>query len=249
MTEPLLRVHDLVKRFGGVTATNHVSLEVLQKQTHALIGPNGAGKSTLISLLQGEGRADSGSIHFGGADITSYAAHRRAQLGLSRSFQITSVFPGFTVLNNVLLAVQARAGHSFRFWRHAAATEELCQPARDALSLMGLSERAEALAGSLSYGELRQLELAIIIATKPRLLLLDEPMAGMGRQDGVRVTGILRELKQTFTILLVEHDMNAVFALADRVSVLVAGEVIASGAPADIRADQRVRTAYLGTFG
>jgi branched-chain amino acid transport system ATP-binding protein len=249
MGEPLLQVRDLVKRFGGVTATNHVSLDVANQQTHALIGPNGAGKSTLISLLQGERHADSGTIRFGRDDITRCAAHRRAQLGLSRSFQITSVFPTFTVLNNVILAVQARAGHSFRFWQAASAADELRQPAQETLSLMGLANRADTMAGNLSYGELRQLELAIVIATRPRLLLLDEPMAGMGRQDGLRLTNILRELKQAFTILLVEHDMNAVFALADCVSVLVAGEIIASGTPSDIRADPLVRSAYLGTCG
>ncbi len=249
MGEPLLAVRNLVKRFGGVTATNHVSLDVSQGQTHALIGPNGAGKTTLISLLQGERQADEGVIHFNGVNITRCAAHQRAQLGLSRSFQITSVFIGLSVLENVVLAVQARSGHSFRFWEAASRAEELRAPALDTLRLIGLGDRAETVTSNLSYGELRQLELAMVIATRPRLLLLDEPMAGMGRQDGLRITSILRDLKQSFTILLVEHDMTAVFALADRVSVLVAGEILASGVPSEIRADQRVRTAYLGSCG
>jgi branched-chain amino acid transport system ATP-binding protein len=249
MVEPLLSIRELVKRFGGVIATNRVSLDVVPQQTHALIGPNGAGKTTLISLLQGEKHADSGAIYFAGVDITARSAHRRAQLGLARSFQITSVFPHFNVLTNVLLAVQARDGHSFRFWQPADQVEALRRPAREALAVIGLADRSETLAGSLSYGELRQLELAMAIAMKPRLLLLDEPMAGMGRQDGLRMTGILRNLKHSFTILLVEHDMTAVFALADRVSVLVSGEIIATGTPDDIRCDPKVRAAYLGNYG
>jgi branched-chain amino acid transport system ATP-binding protein len=249
MDNALLSTRSLVKRYGGVTATNNVSLDILENQTHALIGPNGAGKTTLISLLQGERRSDSGSIRFGSLDITRCSAHKRARLGLSRSFQITSIFQTFTALNNVLFAVQARAGHCFKFWKPAEGDETLRKPALEALSLIGLRDRADALAQNLSYGELRQLELAIAIATEPRLLLLDEPMAGMGRQDGLRITNILRDLKRKYTILLVEHDMSAVFALADRVSVLVAGEIIASGPPAEIRADPRVRTAYLGNCG
>ena len=249
MVEPLLSIRELVKRFGGVIATNRVSLDVVPRETHALIGPNGAGKTTLISLLQGEKRADSGAIYFTGADITARPAHRRAQLGLARSFQITSVFPHFNVLTNVLLAVQARDGHSFRFWQPADQVEALRRPAREALGVIGLADRSDVMAGSLSYGELRQLELAMAIAMKPRLLLLDEPMAGMGRQDGLRMTGILRDLKRSFTILLVEHDMTAVFALADRVSVLVSGEIIATGTPDEIRCDPKVRAAYLGNCG
>jgi len=249
MVEPLLSIRELVKRFGGVIATNRVSLDVVPRETHALIGPNGAGKTTLISLLQGEKRADSGAIYFAGADITARPAHRRAQLGLARSFQITSVFPHFNALTNVLLAVQARDGHSFRFWQPADQVEALRRPAREALGVIGLADRSDVMAGSLSYGELRQLELAMAIAMKPRLLLLDEPMAGMGRQDGLRMTGILRDLKRSFTILLVEHDMTAVFALADRVSVLVSGEIIATGTPDEIRCDPKVRAAYLGNCG
>jgi branched-chain amino acid transport system ATP-binding protein len=249
MVESLLSMRELVKRFDGVIATNRVSLDVIPQQTHALIGPNGAGKTTLISLLQGEKQADSGSIYFAGADITARSAHRRAQLGIARSFQITSVFPHFNVLTNVLLAVQARDGHSFRFWQPADRVEALRRPAREALGVIGLADRSEVLAGSLSYGELRQLELAMAIAMKPRLLLLDEPMAGMGRQDGLHMTGILRDLKRSFTILLVEHDMTAVFALADQVSVLVSGEIIATGSPDEIRSDPKVRAAYLGNCG
>jgi branched-chain amino acid transport system ATP-binding protein len=246
MSESLLAVRGLVKRFGGVVATNGVSLDIVPNQTHALIGPNGAGKTTLISLIQGECYADSGTIHLAGTEITNRSAHKRAQLGLSRSFQITSVFPQFTALTNVLLAVQAKAGHSFHFWKRADRIEAFRSPALAALTAIGLEDRSDTLASSLSYGELRQLELAMVIAAKPRLLLLDEPMAGMGRRDGLRMTEILQGLKHSFTIFLVEHDMTAVFALADRVSVLVSGQVIATGAPNEIRADPKVRSAYLG---
>jgi branched-chain amino acid transport system ATP-binding protein len=246
---PLLRTTQLVKRFGGLVATDHVDLDVRPEETHAVIGPNGAGKTTLIAQLQGEIRPDSGEIRFAGRDITREPAHRRAALGLARSFQITSVFPEFSLLANVAVAVQARLGHSFRFVRDAFREPELVEPAREALETIGLADRANRLARDVSHGERRQLELAMALAMQPRLLLLDEPMAGMGRQDGARMTRILQSLKARYAILLVEHDMDAVFALADRVTVLVAGRAIATGQPEAVRADPAVRAAYLGSRG
>ena len=213
---------------------------------HALIGPNGAGKTTLIGQLTGEIAPDSGRIRFDGHDVTALPVYRRSQLGLARSFQIASLFAEFTALDNVALAVQAHAGHSFRFWRAARREPELREPARDALLRVGLASRADVPVTALSHGERRQLEIAMALATRPRLLLLDEPMAGMGPEESARLVELLRQLKGGLTILLVEHDMDAVFALADRITVLVYGRVIASGAPAAIRADAAVREAYLG---
>jgi branched-chain amino acid transport system ATP-binding protein len=246
MPEPLLAVGALVKRFGGLVAVDHVTLDVKAGETHALIGPNGAGKTTLISQLQGELRADAGTIRFQGRDLTHAPAFRRARAGLARSFQITSVFPRFTALANVALATQAQAGHSFRFWRSALADPSLTEPGREALATIGLADRANVMAEALSYGERRQLELAMALAMRPKLLLLDEPMAGMGRQDGARMTKILSSLKERYAILLVEHDMSAVAALADRVTVLVAGRTIASGTYDEVRQMAEVRAAYLG---
>ena len=249
MNAPILAVSGLLKRFAGIVATNNLSLDVLPGETHALIGPNGAGKTTLIAQLQGELAPDSGAIRFNGADITREPAHRRARLGIARSFQITSIFPGFTTLQNVALAAQAREPHGFRFWTPAAADPALNAPAMEALETIGLEGRARVVAEDLSHGERRQLELAMALAMKPSLLLLDEPMAGMGRQDGQRMTKILAGLKSRYAILIVEHDMDAVFALADRVSVLVAGAIIATGDPATIRSDPAVKAAYLGHKG
>jgi branched-chain amino acid transport system ATP-binding protein len=246
MAEALLAVERLVKRFGGLVATDHLSLDVRLGETHALIGPNGAGKTTLIAQLQGEILPDEGQIHFGGQDITHAAPHRRAQQGLARSFQITSVFPDFSLLANVVIAVQGRARQNFSFWRRALSERALVDAAREALDIVGLGFRTHHLARDVSHGERRQLELAMALAMKPRLLLLDEPMAGMGRQDGARMTRILDELKSRYAMLLVEHDMDAVFTLADRVSVLVSGRVIATGSADAVRADPEVRAAYLG---
>jgi len=244
--EPLLEIDRLTKRFGGVVASDNIKLTVPQGQLHAVIGPNGAGKTTLITQLTGELVPESGSIRFGGADITKLPTYQRSRLGLARSFQITSLFLDFTALDNVALAVQAHSGHSFRFWRNARKETELREPARAALTRVGLGERAETIVASMSHGEHRQLEIAMALATTPRMLLLDEPMAGMGPEESLRMVGILRELKQELTILLIEHDMEAVFALADCISVLVYGRVIASGTPEEIRANQEVRQAYLG---
>jgi len=245
-TDALLEARGLVKRFGGLLATDDLDLSVRRGEIHAVIGPNGAGKTTLIGQLTGELRPDSGSIHFDGADVTTLPAPARARLGIARSFQITQIFRRFTVLENVMLAVQAREPHAFRFWTDARRDEALSGPARRVLEETGLAASAGRLAGALAHGEQRQLEIAMALATSPRMLLLDEPMAGMGREESERMTGLLRRLKARETILLVEHDMDVVFALADRVTVLVYGRAIACGTPDEIRANQEVRTAYLG---
>ena len=242
----LLEVGHLAKRFGGIVATDDVSFAIPQGELHALIGPNGAGKTTLIAQLSGSIFADSGTIRFAGADITRLPMQNRSHIGLARSFQITSLFLNMSVIDNVALAVQAHAGHSFQFWRNARAEAGLREPAREALARVGLADRAERLTASLSHGEHRLLELAMALAGKPRLLLLDEPMAGLGPEESARMVGMLRALKRDYTILLVEHDMEAVFALADRISVLVYGRIIASGSPDEIRANEQVREAYLG---
>jgi len=247
VSDPLLQIRGLTKRFGGVLASDGISLDLPAGEVHAIIGPNGAGKSTLIGQLAGEIAPDAGRIIFDGCDITNLPRHRRSALGLARSFQITSLFLDFTVLDNVALAVQAHAGHSFRFWRPARSEAKLRQPARAALARVGLEGRAELVCANLSHGEHRQLEIAMALATAPRLFLLDEPMAGMGPDESARMIALLGELKREQTILLIEHDMDAVFRLADRITVLVDGRVIASGAPDDIRADAAVRQAYLGT--
>ncbi len=246
MADVLLEIRNLTKRFGGVLASNGISFAVPAGELHAVIGPNGAGKSTLIGQLAGEIRPDGGHVFFNGRDITRVPAHRRSALGLARSFQITSLFLDFTVLDNVALAVQAHAGHSFRFWRPARGEARLRRPAWAALSRVGLAHRADDLCASLSHGEHRQLEIAMALATAPRLFLLDEPMAGMGPEESARMVALLSELKREQTILLIEHDMDAVFRLADRITVLVDGRVIASGLPEEIRGDTAVRAAYLG---
>jgi branched-chain amino acid transport system ATP-binding protein len=246
VSDALLEVDGLSKRFSGVVASDDIQFSVAQGELHAVIGPNGAGKTTLIGQLAGEIRPDSGAIRFGGRDITALPTHRRSLLGLARSFQITLLFLDFTALDNVALAVQAHAGHSFGFWRAARGEAMLREPARAALERVGLAARADTPAFKLSHGEHRQLELAMAVATKPRMLLLDEPMAGLGPEESQRAVNMLRALKGEYTILLVEHDMEAVFALADRITVLIGGRVLASGSPEAIRAHAEVRRAYLG---
>ncbi|MFT4096140.1 MAG: ABC transporter ATP-binding protein [Rhodoblastus sp.] len=246
MADAILRVDRLMKSFGGLRATNDLSLDVLRGECHAIIGPNGAGKTTFIAQLQGMLAPDAGTIALDGRDITQEPAHRRARLGIARSFQITSLVPDFSALDHAALAVQAQRGHSFRFWKNARRDPALLAPARAAIEEVGLATRENTLARDLSHGEARQLELAIAIAQKPRLLLLDEPMAGMGRKDGVAMTQLLARLKKEYSIILIEHDMQAVFSLADRISVLVAGHIIKTGAPEVIRTDPDVRAAYLG---
>jgi branched-chain amino acid transport system ATP-binding protein len=242
----LLEIDGLTKRFGGVVASDNIMLTVPRGELHAIIGPNGAGKTTLIAQLTGEVAPEQGAIRFEGADITRLPTHQRSMRGLARSFQITSLFLDFTALDNVALAVQAHAGHSFRFWRNAREESELREPARAALARVALGERADVVVSNMSHGEHRQLEIAMALATKPRMLLLDEPMAGMGPEESQRMVKTLNELKRELTILLIEHDMEAVFALADRITVLVYGRVIASGTPEAIRANEEVRQAYLG---
>jgi branched-chain amino acid transport system ATP-binding protein len=242
----LLQTEGLTRRFGGVVAADGIAIAIAPNEVHAVIGPNGAGKTTLIGLLSGEVTPQQGSIRFDGADITRLPVYRRSRLGLARSFQITSLFRDFTALDNVALAVQAHRGHSFRFWRDARRDDDLRQPAQAALERVGLGGRAGVRVDKLSHGEHRQLEIAMALATGPRLLLLDEPMAGMGPDESARMVRMLRELKGGVTILLIEHDMEAVFALADRLTVLVYGRIIASGPPEAVRADPAVRQAYLG---
>jgi branched-chain amino acid transport system ATP-binding protein len=246
MAEALLEVRQLSKSFGALRATDSVDFEVQEGETLAIIGPNGAGKTTLISQLAGTLRPDAGRIRFAGEDVTALSAPRRARKGFARSFQITSVFLDFTALENVALAVQAHAGHSFRFWRPARTDAALMQPAAKMLEEVGLGRRAGVAAANLSHGEHRQLEVAMALATRPRMLLLDEPMAGMGIDESQRMIALLSTLKRRQTMILVEHDMDAVFRLADRIAVLVYGRVIASGAPEAIRMNEEVRRAYLG---
>jgi branched-chain amino acid transport system ATP-binding protein len=242
----MLEVRGLTKTFGALRATDGIDLDVREGETHAVIGPNGAGKTTFISQLAGNLVPDAGSVRFAGQDITTLPAPKRARIGLARSFQITSVYPEFSALDNVALAVQARSGHSFRFWRPARGDAALASPAMQVLEQVGLKDRSHVLAANLAHGEQRQLEVAMALATEPRLLLLDEPMAGMGTEESQRMIALLSRLKQSKTIILVEHDMDAVFRLADRISVLVYGRVIATDIPEKIRANTEVRKAYLG---
>ncbi len=246
MTEPLLAVRGLCKSFGGIAATDNVDLDITPGEIHAIIGPNGAGKTTLINVLSGLLPSDAGTIHFDHANITRASAPARCRRGLARSFQITSIFRNVSALDNVALAVQSAAGHSFRLWRPARRDPALRGPARALLERVGLADRATVMAGNLAHGEQRQLEIAIVLATRPKMLLLDEPMAGMGIEESERLLHFLRELKEQYTMLLIEHDMDAVFALADRITVLVYGRVIATGTPQEIRANPDVRRAYLG---
>ncbi len=246
MSETFLEIRDLYKSYGGIAATDHVSLDVRRGELHAVIGPNGAGKTTLIAQLAGEVPPDGGQVILDGEDITRVPAHRRSHMGLARSFQITSLMLHMTVIDNVALAIQSHTGHSYRFWRDARKDTDLTEPALAALAHVGLADRAGEVADTLSHGEHRQLEIAMALATEPTLMLLDEPMAGMGTEEAARMVETLKALKGTKTMLLIEHDMDAVFALADRITVLVYGKVIATGSPDEIRTDEAVRRAYLG---
>ena len=243
----LLQIAGLVKRFGGIVAVDHVDLEVRERELHAVIGPNGAGKTTLLSQLAGELKADSGRIRFRDRNITSLRPAQRARLGLARSFQITNVMLPMTLLENVALAVQARSGHSFRFWAAASSESALIDAAMKALGAVGLDDRAHKPASEVSHGEHRQLEIAMALAMEPVMLLLDEPMAGMGPEETATMVDILGKLKGDKTILLIEHDMDAVFSLGDRISVLVYGRVIATGTREQIQANPDVQVAYLGS--
>ena len=246
MTAPLLQLESLVKRFGGLTATDHASLSVTAGEVHALIGPNGAGKTTLIHQISGALASDEGTLRFNGVDITHMPMHERVLGGLARSYQITSIFRRLSVLDNVALAVQARQGSSMRFWQRARDERQRYDEAATVCERVGLGARIGALSGALAHGEQRQLEVGLALATNPKLLLLDEPMAGMGPDESEKMVHLLQSLRGETTILLVEHDMGAVFRLADRISTLVFGRVIASGTPEEIRNHPEVRKAYLG---
>jgi branched-chain amino acid transport system ATP-binding protein len=246
MPESLLSVQSLNKCFGAVKASNNLSLNVAYGELHALIGPNGAGKTTAINQLSGELMPDSGDIFFDGRRITRMRVHRRARLGLARSYQITSVFEHLTVKENLSLAIQANNGHNFRFWRKAGEDPVIRNAVIPAMKQVGLEERSDVPAANLSHGEKRQLEFGMALAGNPKMLLLDEPYAGMGHGGAVELTKLIRKLKKEITILLVEHDMRAVFSLADRITVIVYGNVIASGTPRDIRKNKKVQEAYLG---
>ena len=242
----MLELRAVSKRYGGVVATDDVTLDVVRGEVHALIGPNGAGKTTLIGQISGVLATDSGRILFNGADITRLPAHARVSAGLARSYQITSIFRRYSVLDNLALAVQARSGSSFQFWRPVSAERALFDEAGAIAAEIGLSGRENAIASTLAHGEQRALEVGLALATRPELVLLDEPMAGMGPQESRAMIGLIQRSRSRVTVLLVEHDMDAVFRLADRITVLVNGRVVASGAPAAIRADPAVRQAYLG---
>jgi branched-chain amino acid transport system ATP-binding protein len=246
MPDALLRVDNLTKRFGGLTANDKLSLEVNSGELHAVIGPNGAGKTTLISQLFGGLIPNSGTIYFAGEDITTLSTPSRVHRGLARSFQITQLLFDYSALDNVALAVQAQLGHSYRFWSDARRDRSLREPALRGLAGVGLESRANIPVKEMSHGEQKQLELAIALATQPRMLLLDEPMAGLGTTECAATIELLQKLKRETTILLVEHDMDAVFALADRISVLVDGQCITTGTGEEVRNNETVRIAYLG---
>jgi branched-chain amino acid transport system ATP-binding protein len=246
MSTSILRVRGLTKRFGANVVNDNIDFDILQGEVHAIIGPNGAGKTTLINQLIGELSPDAGTIEFDDRNITAMPVYRRSLLGLSRSYQITSVFPDFSALENVSIAAQAHDGHSFGCWRPATQDERLTALSLASLEKVGLSAKASHLASELAHGERRQLELAMALVSKSKILLLDEPMAGMGTRESDAMVQLLRSLKEHYTMLLVEHDMDAVFALADRISVLVYGRIIVTGHPKDIRNSPEVRKAYLG---
>ena len=249
MSLTILNISNLSKTFGGVVATDHLNLEIKHGELHAIIGPNGAGKTTLIAQLSGETLPDSGEIIFREENITALPPFKRSRLGIARSFQITSLMLEMDVIDNITLAILARDNHSYKFWKPAREDTDLQKAALNALKEIGLEERAFEKVGNLSHGEHRQLEIAMALATQPHLLLLDEPMAGMGTEEGRKILKILQKLKRRKTILLIEHDMDVVFALADRITVLVYGRVIASGSPKSIKEDEKVREAYLGSDG
>jgi len=246
MSEPLLKVVQLRKSFGGVVATDSLDFDVMPGEIHAVIGPNGAGKTTFVAQIAGMLKSDSGTITFDGRDMAGKTAPERSHMGLARSFQITSVFRDFTALENVSLSIQAHAGHSFKFWKRASTDRDLTDPAQKILDDDGLGDKALTLAGNLAHGQQRQLEIAMALATSPKMLLLDEPTAGMGTEESETMRAFLNEMKGKYSMLLIEHDMDTVFSVADRVSVLVYGRGIATGTPEEIRNNAEVRAAYLG---
>jgi len=243
---PLLDIRGLEKRFGGLLATDRVDLQLRRGEVHALIGPNGAGKTTLIAQLGGQLASDRGRIVFDGHDITRLSPHQRARRGLVRSFQITRLFGSASVLDNVALAVQAVSGHSFGAWRPVRREPALFARAEAILDDIGLAAKAGSSIAALSHGERRALEVGLALASRPRMVLLDEPMAGLGPDESARMERLIGKVRQSSSVLLVEHDVDAVFRLADRVSVLVGGRLIATGSPAEVRSDSNVIAAYLG---
>jgi len=242
----MLRLEGVSKRFGGVVATDRVSLEVAAGEVHALIGPNGAGKTTLVGLISGALASDGGEIFFEEKNMTGMQQHDRVRSGLARSYQITSIFRKLSVLDNLALAVQARSGSSFSFWRPLEKETRLFEEARGIAVQVGLPEKINSTAGTLAHGEQRALEVGLALATQPKLVLLDEPMAGMGPEESRRMIELIERMRAGVTVLLVEHDMDAVFRLADRISVLVGGRIVATDVPQKIRANEEVRKAYLG---
>lgn len=246
MSEPLLKVEQLRKSFGGVVATDNLDFDVMPGEIHAVIGPNGAGKTTFVAQIAGMLKSDSGTVTFDGRNIAGKSAPERSHMGLARSFQITSVFRDFTALENVSLSIQAHAGHSFKFWKRASTDTDLTGPAQKILDDVGLGDKALTLAGSLAHGQQRQLEIAMALATSPKMLLLDEPTAGMGTEESETMRAFLNDMKGKYSMLLIEHDMDTVFSVADRVTVLVYGRGIATGTPEEIRNNAEVRAAYLG---
>jgi branched-chain amino acid transport system ATP-binding protein len=246
MTDAVLSTQGLSRRFGGLMAASSVAIELHRGRLHAVLGPNGAGKTTLINLLSGDLAATAGTIRYKGADITGYSAHRRSRIGIGRSYQKTNIFPAFTVFENCRLAAQSRAPRAFHVFADATRYPPVREAAGRALEAAGLEARGDRVASALSHGEQRQLEIAMVLATAPEVLLLDEPLAGMGAEEAQRMVGLLQKLAPEHAILLVEHDMDAVFAVADVITVMVNGQVLESGAPAQIRASPAVRRAYLG---
>jgi branched-chain amino acid transport system ATP-binding protein len=246
MNNALLHTESLVKRYGGLLVTDHVSLDIQPGELHAIIGPNGAGKTTLINQLSGELFSNAGKVVFAGKDVTALSIHRRAQMGLLRSYQITSIFEDFTVRENVVLSALGAKEHAFRFWQPMLDRSVSAKAAAAALQAAGLADLADAPAADLAYGQRRQLELAMALAAQPKFLLLDEPMAGMSVQESSAVVNLLKNLKGRYSILLIEHDMEAVFALADRITVLVYGKAMFTGTPDEIRANPEVKAIYLG---
>lgn len=246
MSDVILETRNLYKHFGGLTVNFDCNLAVERGEIHALIGPNGAGKTTMIAQITGMLKPDGGHIFFEGQEITRLPVYRRVHRGLARTFQITSIFPQYSVLDNLALGVQARSGSSFRFWRPVRCEQTLYEEAAILAQEVGLSHQQRTIASNLSYGEQRQLEVGLALACNPKMLLLDEPMAGVGLEESAQLIDLIRRVNQRASILLVEHDMDAVFKLADRISVLVYGELIATGTPAEIRTDPRVQEAYLG---
>ena len=242
----MLSLASLNKRFGGVVAVDRVTLDVAAGEVHALIGPNGAGKTTLVGLISGSLASDAGEILFEDKKITRLGPHDRVRAGLARSYQITSIFRRFSVLDNLALAVQARSGSSFSFWKPVRSESALFDEARSLASQVGLAEKIRFQAAALSHGEQRALEVGLALATRPKLVLLDEPMAGMGPEESRRMIELIQRIRAEITVLLIEHDMDAVFRLADRISVMVDGRVIATGSPEETRSNPEVRRAYLG---